>query len=521
MSVTDRYFYIIKQDNGMRYNFTYDENIGIIFRTRKNNEDSFYDVLVEECKKNFSVLLFENDNICFVYQDLNGNIKMRSFKEEKWSEDITLVKNSSELYEVNFKAILNNNQIYLFFSVLNKETNTTALFHQVVDSELNLLKPNFIDRTNFYYENPFTIYALNNDIFIMYQRFNKEHEIGYKVFNYDQLKWSDFCTVDSSNEPYIDYSLLFNNEILHAVYIKNNDNENTIIYWCFDKNNFHSKELYKGNSIISCSSFIDEEDIWISWITDNSIYTCLSSEKGENISSPYYHELLISSNILKAIYTSNEQKDLKMDEIYIKDEKNIDNKIFPDVYPIIRNINKNESLKEYLSGIKGCMNNKQKSIRQYKKIIEDKEDLICEMCKKAEEVKQQLQLEKSKCRNYEIKLVKINKQNMKFENSKRLLRENINHMQQSLLRTEEKFTELENINLQKQNEIIYLNEQIDEKENIIKMREKEIKDLKVNISEEKNKNLESIKQIEILKEQIENLKIKSSDSSLFQRIFKK
>ena len=74
MVLKDRNFYIVKQSDGLMWNFTYDDNIGIIYRVLKDNEDSFYDLLVGECRRNFSVLLFQNDDIYILYEDLCGNI---------------------------------------------------------------------------------------------------------------------------------------------------------------------------------------------------------------------------------------------------------------------------------------------------------------------------------------------------------------------------------------------------------------------------------------------------------------
>ena len=487
MVLKDRNFYIVKQSDGLMWNFTYDDNIGIIYRVLKDNEDSFYDLLVGECRRNFSVLLFQNDDIYILYEDLCGNILMCTYDGIEWSEGIIVVENNSDMYEVEFNAVLSNDEIYLFYSILDKNSEMRTFFYQVIDSKLNFFKPNIIDIIDFDYANPFNIYTLqSNNIIIMYQKLNECHELGYKVYNYEDSMLSKFYVIDRSIQPFEDYSLLFIEDTLHAIYIKNTDGENKAIYSYGSTTNFKNSEVFEGMNIISCSFFIAEGNIWIIGITNNNIYFSLSTNNGKNFSSPPYEEALVSLSIIKAIYMSNQQNrcNLIIDEIYIQDGYNSPYTMIPDIYKIFTEINGNETnnVNKYLSYIKNFINENRKVILKYEEVLNAKEKLINKISYKLSEKEHQLEVQKTNCKNYEIKLADINKQYIQFKNGKNELNENIDFMQQNLISKEEKINELENINLQDQSQIINCKEQMADKNNIIKTREQQIESLQNKIS---------------------------------------
>lgn len=143
-----------------------------------------------------------------------------------------------------------------------------------------------------------------------------------------------------------------------------------------------------------------------------------------------------------------------------------------------------------LSTDKNYMNFLYNKILMYEKHINEKDNLITELNNMVEN-------ERIKDQSYKERETNINKQYNKFQKYKKLLDKNISFLQESLINKENKINELENINLNKENEIIALREQIKE-ENIGAQYKEEIISMKEEISQLKNT-------ISFLTEEIEHL----------------
>lgn len=542
MLITDRSFYVIKQSDGTTWDFSCNKYNEIIYKFSKGNTWSEYYVLSEETSRNFSVILLDDDSIDVLYKDLNGTILLSKYDGNKWRKEEILKNDKNHMFDVYFKAIGNENKIHLIFSILNKEKNITTLFHEILDEENNLSPPKIIDAIKYNYNVQFTVCITSNkELFIIYQQFMNNHQIGYKVFNKDIKKWSDFNLIDKSKYPFNDYSMAIVNGILHTLYIKKEENINSLIY--VHGNNFN-KKLFQGINIESCSVSIICGQIWCSWSENNEIYSSFSIDDGNNFSTPPYEHSLNSQYIFKGNYLSNDHKEVKQifgNEIYIASDDKSQYLILFTLYQYIRS---NQNSNDYLSYMEYFMTQIYLKILAYEKIFKQNEQLVAQLNYQLEEQKVQTQL-------YERKYKDLSNISSKFMNVKNELNAMINLLQESLANKEDKLEYLEKIIEYKENELLSLRNKLSNEEiNILSLmkeikelnskteklqslenmnieKEKHIVSLKDKLSQEENKNLSLMKEIKNSKDKISDLNSQLTEAnsklniSLFEKIFNK
>lgn len=444
--------YIIKQSNGLIWNFAYEESTGIIYRLLEENSWTDYQVVTDKGTKNFSVVLFEDDNIYVLYQDIRGHINLIMYDGEKWSEQQILKNEKSEMFHIYFNTTVYENIIHIIYSILNKTTGSGFIFHQALDKKNNLTNLKMIDRIKYDYQIPFNIYTTDNkEIFIMYQRLTDSHEIGYRIFN--NGNWSNFYMIDNSIYPYRDYSMLIYKNNLYTLYIKDEQTINSLIYVHGSYGNFEYNKLHEDINIDSCSLLIGYNQMWCSWVRENEIYSSFSIDNGSNFSNPPYCQFLTSSNITKTIFRSNCNEDIrnfKFSDIYVIDESYLKYITIPSICPIIGDRRNNKS---ELSFIVYFMDKVHENILLYEKNLKQRNQYITQLkyIQKEQELKSIF---------YEKKFEEVNKEYNKFKEGKQLLYENINFLQKSLIDKEGKINVLENANIEEENEILHLREEI-------------------------------------------------------------
>lgn len=533
MTLGERRLHVIKQSDGTTWSFSYIENTGIIYRLLEKSKWSSDYIIADKGTEKFSAVLLSDDRICILYQDTLGHINLSMYDGNEWSDQQILKNEQNDMFEVYFKAVTYKDKIHFIYNILNKETNITTLFHQVFDEKNNLSNPKIIDIIKFEYQIPFVLCAEDNKgIYVVYQRLISEHQIGYKIFNKDSENWSDFYVIDTSSDPYKDYSMIMFKDSFNVVYIKCDQDINSLIYAREDNANLKYNKLLKDTNIDSCLLLILNDQIWCVWIQEEKICCSFSIDNGENFSMPPYAEKLSTSSIVKAVYMSNNTKDIKnilFNEIYIPNEEFLGYLIISDMYPNINNEDRG-----YISCISYFMGKIHEMMSMCEKKSKQREQLV-------NQLKYILEEQKIKSLSYESKFEEINKEYSKFREGKELLNENVSYLQESLIAKEQRLNELENLNIEKENEILCLREKVYQQEssvldnveeevtsiqeNINIEKDNEILNLKDEVSEQEHRILSLVDEIKNLKEQVgdlsSQLKVANSklNSSFIKRIF--
>lgn len=322
MVLQTKKFYVIKQADGILWNFTYKDNFGIIYRTFDKTVWSTYNILVKNASEAFSALILPDNRIYIIYQSDSGDLLLKVYYKDEWKEYSILHKKSKDTNDIYFKTIYTSRKIQIFYSIHQPHDNTRALFHQTLElnNNLKVSSPVLIDTTNVNHMNQFVVHTLeDNSICIMYQKLLNKYELGYKIFSNNSSIWSKFYNVDKNLSPYIDYSLSSVNNKLNILYIKNNGETNALYnFWGYTSNPEHTK-LAESSNLISCALFREGNITYGFWISNNYLYSYYTNDMGANI-SPIKSEGLKSLNIFKSsfIEISSENKYIS-NELYVQD----------------------------------------------------------------------------------------------------------------------------------------------------------------------------------------------------------
>ncbi|MCY6482760.1 hypothetical protein OW763_00110 [Clostridium aestuarii] len=481
MLLNDRNFYTLKQSDGTIWQFSYKKSFGIIYKTLENTKWSNYNILVNECSNNFSVVLIHDDKICVLYQDSSGNINLNVYNGTTWTKHEILKKKTSVVNDVYLKTIYNNDKLHIFYGILNTKNNIRTLFHQTIDDDLNLSTPNIIDTTNVRHINQFTICCSdNNDLYILYQKLINKYELGYKIFNFKNNTWSKFYTVDKNVSPYIDFSLTSLQNTLHTLYIKSNGISNILVDASGYLSDLKYTKIHESNNITSCSLTLLNNIIWCSWICGNWIYSCFSNNNGLTFNTPPHREIINTSPIIfKSLYNEfSSTHNCINNEIYMQNTTTF--KILPNVLNTLTSNVKNTELQSdipdnYSVYMEKYMLNLKQRLSFYQKKLSQKDQLI-------NHLNSILSQEKSKHLCSQNMLKSLNQKYTEFEKEKKSLTENLNYLKKDLDVKQNKIDDLENITIKKEKEFISLSNEINTLKNLATEKDNKISTLKKEIS---------------------------------------
>ncbi|MEW9097006.1 MAG: hypothetical protein AB2417_18170 [Clostridiaceae bacterium] len=446
MIVKERNFYIIKRSNGVIWNFFYYKNIGIVYRILIDDQWSSYNILAKGYGDNFHIILLPNDNIYILYKDFIGNLTLKIHDGLKWSKEKIIQNFQNPMFDVDFKAVAIKNEVHIVYSILNKKSNNVTFFHQKIEDSINLSNARIIDIVNSIHKISFHLrVSEKDDLFIIYEKLMNSYELGYRMLNKENSRWSNFYIIDRSKESFIDYSFLPINNILYILAIKKYEKLNGLFYYEGNLSKFSCNKVFEGNNLNSCSLCLVEESPFGSWVNDNNIYHSFFINIGKSLITPLYCEGLSCLQLLKAMYISNSsqtEKPLNLYEIYLRHEDDLLFLIDCDNYSPILNKNLINYIKENY-----------RSFIHYAKTLNEKEQLIASLNSELrnEETKNLSQTNTLNIIREDFKLLKDNR---------KLLNESINSLKESLISKEGKIIVLENIKMENENRINLLNEEI-------------------------------------------------------------
>lgn len=524
-----RNFYIVKQEDGILWNFTYKENFGIIYRTYDKNSWSSYNILVKNASKAFSALILPDNRICIIYQSSCGNLLLKVYARDEWKEYSILHKKGNGVNDIQFKTIYASGKIQIFYSILRSHDNMRTLFHQTLtlNNDLKVSSPILIDTTNVNHANQFVVHTLkDNSICIMYQKLLNKYELGYKVFDGKSMTWSKFYNVDKNNSPYTDYSLCSLNDQINILYIKNNGESNTLYNSRGHIPNLEHMKIAESNNMVSCAIFRERDITYGFWISNNYIYSYYNIDTDANI-SPIKSDGLKSMDVTKSsfIEVSFEGRIIS-NELFVQDGVALTilpNNFFAykETLKLQQNKLENNMERTKLSSYSGG-NPQQESLSN---ITEEQVGSIEMKLIKKDQLINQLNYiikeEKNKVLLLTNQISLLEKNYLQWETQKSQLYKDADLLQEALISKENQIHELEKAMVEKETRLMELskiNSDSQEQNNKNTAMEPQIEVYKTSIS-----NL--YKTIEDLNSKINNLEeekvvlINEKNSSLFKKLF--
>jgi hypothetical protein len=477
-------YYVIKQSNNTIFIFTYNTNNEIICNI-KNDEihnNPFY--IIKDARKNFSVMLLPDDKIYILYQNIIGHLMISVYDKLHWTSVSFFENKNKNAPDVNFKAAYFNSKINIFYSIQSSKENTVNLLHQEVEEDFTKNTPALIDSTT---KENFKLHISNNKIFIIYEKYNNNYFIGYKVLETSTSTWSNFKIINQNIMQFQDYSLIYQNGEVHALYIKNKEDRNTLYHSHGLENAFKHKKIYAHKNIEVCNLYNLKNKFFICWIIDNTMSSTYSNNNGKSFYIPPKFTNINLGTIVKVIYETNvlqEQYLSKLSEIYLLDEQEISSIFEINILEDNNNIEMISSEEETFS-VNSTIIENSKQVEYYKQELYSKDQLIIQL-------KHIIQEEKRKSNS-----INNTNTNLKIEN------ENLNIIKESL---DKKVNKSQDILISKDLTITELEKEIlGDKENIISLNNK-IVSLELEIKE--------------LTEEISRLETQLN-SSFFSKIFSK
>ncbi|KEI17818.1 hypothetical protein [Clostridium haemolyticum] len=403
MKLSNDNFYTIRMSSNDLWNITYNQNLGIIYRQCVNRKWSNLFVLQKDCNKSFVTILLPKNKLCLIYQNKDGNIVLSIYSNGQWEHKEILKWKGNKIKKAKLKALYSKNKIHIFYSLNLISDSSEIVFYQTIDLNLNISKPISIDDTIFSSENPFDISVLDNgSLVILYEKYNNSYELGYKIFNYTNNKWSDFYTIDTNNESHNYFSLCCNNNTIHCLYVKNSSSENVLVHCSGLFLDLNYITIFKSTNNISMPCFFKFKDtIWDIWISNKTIYTCYSNNNGLNIGQIRQEKL--PKSLLKSYYLSFEDKyNLAFNNsLYVTPDNGLS--FFPKtLYDLLKNNNYYPKNSDSMSkDIKNYIDNVQTKISDYKKELSHKDKIINKLNNMLKEEKNKLSMYITKLNNIE------------------------------------------------------------------------------------------------------------------------
>ncbi|WP_341877976.1 hypothetical protein [Defluviitalea saccharophila] len=386
-------YYIIKQSKGTLWAFFYDHKDGICCTTYTYDAWSNRQIIFKDGTKNFSVYLDNSDQIHIFCQDTSGNILLYRYTSNEWKSEILLYSKTGFLDSLHFDAIIQGEDLFLFYNLKDPNNNRHALVQQVAVKGTHWNTPSLIDYIEPLGHQPFSVYRdSNNHILLFYQKVQDGCQLGYKKYSQNMNTWSNFYPFDENRLSFGDESILLNNQNIQCLYIKKEKHYSTLFYRFKNESKWETpQKLFEKAEISSCSLFMIDDHLWAAWISDGKLYSCYSTDWGQTFSNPSVHFSDRPTQPVKASYQSNflqEQKRLRANKIYIRPDEQIEFLIIPDVFPIISGksapledtfIPVTDKVDNYLNEIKMHMNEVYEEIYICKKQLREKEHQIAQL----------------------------------------------------------------------------------------------------------------------------------------------
>jgi len=276
--------YILKQSSGKVWNFFYSERQGLCYSTlTKRNTWSEPVVLQRNIHNTFFVTIDTDDNFNILFQDAKGNIYYCKIDDKGISTIPILNSRTPIAYDKHLYLIPQKNITHFFYTLVYNDA--CMLVHQTLQDK----RPNSPKVIDYVVkgENPYTaVYDSSGNIYVFYQSSDGKYmQLGYKKYTADQKFWSDFTPItrykgDCENAS----AIIDNNNIIHLSYQRRSDKFYELVYqqktpeknlWSDEVIIYSSPYTYENSSILYTN-----DNLYIYWVKDSSIYYSMSIDKG-------------------------------------------------------------------------------------------------------------------------------------------------------------------------------------------------------------------------------------------------
>lgn len=266
------------------------------------NGDIIESELVDDSLGEFDIIIYDDDSIYLVYQDIEYYLKLLVLKRKEISIQKLSAESLPRLFEFNILKHDGKLSIFYLYSIDNSK--------QIFQIEHNILnddkwKTFKVDEARVSQVlNPIKVIDCGKNILLAYYY---ENQICLKTFDKIEEIWKESIVLtDNKEKLYLD--LLYDGMYIHLVYSELIDSNYMINYI-----NYKYPALIKESSyIISRKSnptnptiLVMDDLLWIIWNESSRIYSRYSRDKGKTWSGIKKWDEFIEDKIVRYKYMSN------------------------------------------------------------------------------------------------------------------------------------------------------------------------------------------------------------------------
>jgi len=337
--------YIVRS-KGKLFAFYYAVGSGVFYRVFENGKWKERELLTPSCSGIYSVSIGENGDIYAFVHENNGDIKLFSVKERK---NKTIIKNQSPIVrQILMDALISQSGMCLFYNSSDSEMKTQFLTKQYVnidnffetglsgDSFWNRSSPSRIDRIANLPGGIFDKRNVSSDhCVIFYMTKARETTIGYREFTNERT--GGFHPFYTTAHTLHDYSVLVTGDTIHCLLLLKNMFSSQLVYRKKTESGMSRPIIiWEGQRFGECSLCIVKNDLYASFLSGETLYSCKSYDMGNTFERPAKYMNKLCRTLGKSVYLTegNEmnESDYYCSELYIDAENPHDIQILPDLY---------------------------------------------------------------------------------------------------------------------------------------------------------------------------------------------
>lgn len=322
--------YFVKHKDSTILKFSYDSSLGIYYQIVIKQKCSEKKIVYKESFEYFYVLEEPNGRINVFCQDICGDLILCTLEGKQWEYKTLLRMKYDAIMPIHFRAFFHLNNIDLLYNIIDKNTYSEVLVHQIAVNRDYWGKGEIITKLDYCHRAPYGIFQIGKSNLII---LNTISSGGYQLisrnFHIIEGWWGKQEVIYTSALPFIDFNVCGEENRMHYLFITQESQFNRVIYHYKDIGEEKNIILFQNKKIDSCLLILYGKMLWALWICKDNLYACHSENYGQNFSIPRVYKHFKNEVPVKAFYQE-----------YSDDKKN--EYISHDIY--VLNINGEEQL---------------------------------------------------------------------------------------------------------------------------------------------------------------------------------
>lgn len=317
--------------------FFYGENKSI-YMQQKSGEKLVTTKIIENVLDCFSVSIYF-DKIYIICQDFFGSLKLLVSNGNSFSQ-VELFKDSLIPKRAIFTPLFLGNNISFIFNTFDSRQNFISVKTLVENKyftqteNIDYFYPNY---------NLFEVQKQGDDLIIVYQKRDKEAQLGYKLISNGKI--SDFIPFHKTGHQIVDFSFISFNNCLHFIFIVKNLFSTQVIYRKFENNSFSNPVvLYDGQKVRDCTIFIIDNILYCTYISNFNLFYSTSKDFGNSFNTNLKHKKPFSSEIIKASFLCDKPSNFSINHVYVDFKNPLNIQFLPDISQQFNNISNFEPI---------------------------------------------------------------------------------------------------------------------------------------------------------------------------------